>query len=82
MPSATVISVDNLSCGCIHVGLRPHCRSIDALDFRSFVGVAAIWLSFVSVSASRTGLDFPELFRNIRTTSGSLQRVESRGADT
>jgi hypothetical protein len=79
MPSATIISIGNLACGFVHVGLLPRCRS-DTLDFRSFVGAAAIWRSLVPVR--RTGLDFPGLFRNVRTSSGSLQRIGSRGADT
>jgi hypothetical protein len=77
MPSATVISIENLACGCAHVGLRR-----DTLDFRNFVGATAIWQSLVPVFASRTGLDFPGLFRDVRTTSGSLQSVGSRGANT
>jgi hypothetical protein len=81
MPSATIISIGNFACDFVHVGLHLRCRS-STFDFRSFVGTAAIWRSLVPVSASRPGLAFPGLFHNVRTTSGSRQRVGSRGADT
>jgi hypothetical protein len=81
MLSATLISIDNLACGFVYIGLRLRCR-ISSLDFRTSVGAAAIWQALVPVFASRTGLDFPRLFHDFRTTSGSLQCVGSRGANT